>query len=959
MGKPLSALLSRRGFVKLAAVTGAAAALSGAGGAPSALAETDKPAQTGEVKRVRTACRACGKMECGVWVTVQDGRAVRVEGDETAWHSGGNCCTKSQSSIQAAYHPNRIYHPMKRTNPKDAADPGWVRISWDEAISETVRKLQEVADRYGGETLINTRGTSRMWAMGGSCLTKPLGGINDVGANQICKGPRREAGSLTIENGIFFQANVDHPAVFVQWGTEQTQSNYDDSCRVVAETAHRAQTYISIDPRKTNLGKEADYHLDLRPGSDAALALGWTRIVMEKKLYDDLIVKRWSNAPFLYCEDIEPTGGPAASLNCSAGFELKTRLLKESDLVEGGSYLRFMVWDNINGRLTYFDADEKVGMWEGQTEHDVKMDEGFEYERGGWVPDVQPFPVDIDPALWGEFEVTLKDGRTVKAKPVFQKYWDEVVQEWTLERTAEVCDLDPQLIEDACLAWATRIDPRHGNGGLNAQLAPEQVGRAIQTFRAIYLLSFMTDNYDTPGGNRGITRVPAVISGPKGPCTPSTSSSVPNWEKRAKICGADKFPMTRWWDSWADCTSVWDAAHTGEPYPIKGCVMETGDFMHQSNSLYAWEALMQMDFMVAIDLWYAPTVNLADILLPAEHWIEIPGWARVSQGASGAYGANVRCVEPPADCKSDPEILIDCYKEMGIPWYDTSDGGDAWDRPFEETLSYCVKDLAPSWEEYERNFTENGWSDAKEMFPERYGTYRRYTVGYLRQKDSMSVAPLDYVPGMGTPTMKAEFWSTILESYMGQDEFPVYQEPPLSPVSTPELYEKYPFNMTTGRRIPVYFHSEHRQLPWCRELWPAPRIEINPEDAAELGIEQGDWVWIENDNGKVRQVADLYSGINRGVVNCEHSWWYPELEQADKGFKLSGINCLVYKDAQDPICGASQLRAYPVNIYKATPENSPFGNPVPCGDDGTEIIHDSSDPRLKEWLPDYEIRKEA
>lgn len=165
MGKPLSALLSRRGFVKLAAVTGAAAALSGAGGAPSALAETDKPAQTGEVKRVRTACRACGKMECGVWVTVQDGRAVRVEGDETAWHSGGNCCTKSQSSIQAAYHPNRIYHPMKRTNPKDAADPGWVRISWDEAISETVRKLQEVADRYGGETLINTRGTSRMWAM--------------------------------------------------------------------------------------------------------------------------------------------------------------------------------------------------------------------------------------------------------------------------------------------------------------------------------------------------------------------------------------------------------------------------------------------------------------------------------------------------------------------------------------------------------------------------------------------------------------------------------------------------------------------------------------------------------------------------------------------------------------------------------------------------------------------------
>ena len=824
-------------------------------------------------------------------------------------------------------------------------------------------KLKEVADHYGGESLINSRGTSRMWAMGCNMLTKPLGGINDVAANQICKGPRREAGSLTIENGIFFTALIDQPKVYVQWGTEQTQSNYDDSCRVVAETAHRAQTYISIDPRKTNLGKEADYHLDLRPGSDAALLLGWTNIVMGRKLYDDLIVKRWSNAPFLYVADIEPTGGPAAKLNVSAGFELKTRLLKESDLIEGGSYLRFMVWDTIHNRLTYFDADEDsehAGMWEGQTEHDIKLDEGFEYERGGWVPDLQPFPVDIDPALWGEYEVTLKDGRTVKAVPVFQKYWDDVVSEWTLEKTAEVTDLDPKLIEDACLAWATRIDPRYGNGGINIQLAPEQVGRAIQTFRAAYLLSFMTDNYDTPGGNRGMTRVPALISGPKTTCIPDTNTNPKsNWERREKICGAEQFPLTRWWDQWVDATSVWDAAHTGEPYPIKACVMATGDFMNQSNAAYAWEALQQLDFMVAMDLWYCPTANLADILMPVEHWIEVPGWARVSQGASGAFGATVRCVEPPADCLSDPEIIIACYKEMGVPWYDTSDGGDAWDRPFTETLSTYVADLAPSWEEYERNFEENGWSDAKEVFPERHGTYRRYTVGRLRQKDAVTNKPLDGTPGMNTPTMKCEFWSTIMESYLGEDMLPDYNEPPISPVSTPELYEKYPFNMTTGRRIPVYFHSEHRQLPWCREQWPAPRIEINPEDAAELGVEQGDWVWIENDNGKVRQTVDIYPGINKGVVNCEHSWWYPELAQADKGFKLSGINCLVYKDARDPICGASQLRAYPVKICKATPENSPFGNPCPCGDDGTPIICDASDPRLKEWTPDYEIREEA
>ena len=173
--------------------------------------------------------------------------------------------------------------------------------------------------------------------------------------------------------------------------------------------------------------------------------------------------------------------------------------------------------------------------------------------------------------------------------------------------------------------------------------------------------------------------------------------------------------------------------------------------------------------------------------------------------------------------------------------------------------------------------------------------------------------------------------------------------------------DDHAFIMTTGSRQPVYFHSEHRQLPWCRELWPSPRVEINPKTAAEYGIEQGDWVWIENDNGKIRQVADLYHGVAPGVVNLEHQWWFPELNQADKGYDLCGCNCLVTtgKGYQDRISGTSYLRAYPVNIYKATPENSPFGNPVPCDHKGNEIIHDASDPRLKEWLPNYDIRNEA
>ncbi|OUO91454.1 hypothetical protein B5F40_03175 [Gordonibacter sp. An230] len=950
-----STTMSRRSFLQLAAITASAATVAGAASEPlQALAEVEE-GSSNEVKRIRTACRGCGKMECGVWVTVENGRAVKVEGDESARQSNGNCCGKSQASIQAAYHPDRLKYPMKRTNPK-GGDPGWQRITWDEAYDAVYQGLSNLYEKYGNTTFTFMTGTSRMWGMSAPGYMQLVDGINDVGAAQICKGPRREAGALTIENGIHFQALVDRPQVLVQWGTDQTQSNYDDSCRTTVEALTRAQTFISVDPRKSNMGKEADYHLALRPGTDGALLMAWTRIVMEEELYDDLLVKRWSNAPFLHVEELEPSGWIGVSGNVSPAFEVKTRLLKESDIKEGGDPKKFMVWDNLHDRLTYFDANEEgehAGMWEGQTEHDISTT-GFEYEpTGGWVPDPMPFPVDIDPALWGEFDVTLKDGRTVKAKPVFQKYWDECVNEMTLEKAAEICDVPAETIYDACKAWATRVDPRRGNGGLNTQLAPEQVGRAIQNFRTAYILAFMTDNYDTPGGNRGVTNSTVAAGGCAAPAK-TPPSTEPNLTTRAKIVGGDKFPVTKWWNNWVDQTSVWDACHTGEPYPIKGCVCSAANFMCQSNAAYAWEALQQMEFTFYIDLWPIAGAQLADILVPTRHWLEIPGFPRASQGASGAVGANVNCIDPPAETGFEPEILCNIYKRFGVPFYDTKDGGDAWDRPIEAFLDNAVSSMGMTWKEYVDEFEKNGWWDAKKLYPERWGTYRRYQMGYLRGSGSVE----GNLPGMETPTMKAEFWSTILESIIDSEELPHYEEPPMSPVSTPELYEEYPFNMTTGRRIPVYFHSEHRQLPWCRELWPVPRMEINPEDAYELEIEQGDWCWIESKWGKVRQTADLCYGVKRGVINCEHTWWYPELEQADKGFKLSGINCLVNKDAQDPICGSSQLRAYPVKVYKATPENSPFGNPVPCGDDGTEIIHTCDDPRLKEWLPVYEGREE-
>ena len=333
--------MTRRSFAKLAAVTTAVAASMGAT-APSALAEVSVASKSsGDTKVVRSCCRACGKNECGVYVTVRDGKAIKVEGDaDTAFHSMGNCCTKSQSSMQAAYHPDRLYHPVKRTNPKGDADPGWVRITWDEAYATIAEKFKEITGKYGPESLFFMGGTSRIWTQHAyAAWPQMLGTPNSVTAWEICKGPRHFATDLVSEYEMSWMATTDRPRVFVQWGGASEISNYDESCRTTVDIAKNADSYITVDPRVSNLGREADIQLRLKPGTDGAMGLAWTNVIIENNLYDDLYVKRWTDAPFLVVDGMKPSGGfpVTQKLAWFPGKPMATRLLKECDLKEAAA----------------------------------------------------------------------------------------------------------------------------------------------------------------------------------------------------------------------------------------------------------------------------------------------------------------------------------------------------------------------------------------------------------------------------------------------------------------------------------------------------------------------------------------------------------------------------------------------------------------------------------------------
>ncbi len=1007
--------VSRRTFVKLAAAAGAALSVTGAL-ATSALAEQQTEADADEVKRIRTACRGCGKYECGVFVTVKNGRIIKIEGDTSYTGSMGNCCCKSQSSIQAAYHPDRLKYPVKRTKPK-GEDPGWQRISWDEALDTCVTKMGELQEKYGGASMAFMGGTSRIYAMSGmSAMAYLYDSPNIVSPVQVCKGPRNYVTGATVGPDMYFVENIwGSKKMFVQWGSGIEVSNYDDAGRVAVDNAQRAEVYINVDPRMSNNAKEATHYLAVRPATDSALLMSWLKLAIEEELYQDNYVRRWTDCPFLVCEEMEPSGWEDTIKKVSrmgvvdSSRKVKTVLLKECDLVEGGDAKKFIVWDEANKRFTYINAE--TGLWEGEgdtfkckyTDWDyvvrAGMDKIYEWEpaQGKYVssdregvsdlflPDESPMPTvegcsePTRPALWSDEipEITLKDGRTVRVRTVWEYLYDNC-KDFTFEYAEEITGVKADIIESAARAYCKQNEDNYGDAAINFSVTNEHTGNAIKMIHCYDSLDAILGRRDTPGGHRGMTRVPSIYATQHSLFVGQflrvgTKNAVDDpVQKARRICDFPMYPN-------ADATQIYYAMKTGEPYQIHGALTQAGGMLNQTNLHLTWEGVSNLDFFVDWNLWHDPISDLADIILPEAHWSE-QECSRVAQGSAGYYGAHIKCIEPPADVKWGPDIVNEWYKRAGVPfWGDRTDGGDPWEAG-DYLRGRAIASIDMDWQTFREGFIENGWYDARKTNPDGFGSCRRYETGWLD-------LPFVGKPGFYTPTTRDEVWSIEMESKMREKTdsttgelygiryaLPYFTEPKSGPRSdgfretqsknennpnhaayASYTTENYPYIASTGRRIPVYFHSEHRQLPWCREVWPVPRMEINPKDASELGLEQGDWAWIETPFSKIRQCVEVSPCVAEGRVNLEHQWWFPELNQPGHGFELCGCNCLVDAWSQCEAEGAPQLRGYLVNIYKATPENSPFGNPIPCGNDGTEIIHDASDPRLKEWGKlDYE-----
>jgi len=242
----------------------------------------------GKVKKIRTACRNCHG-GCGVIAHVKDGKVIKVEGDLESPISNGTLCSKGLAVTQMAYSPERVTHPMKKV------DGEWQRITWDEALDEIATRFQSISDEFGPEHIVIGQGTGRDYESHLYRFANLLGTPNVLTAGHMCYVSRVASTLITVGTLPICDYRAE-PKCIVMWGCNPQWTNPDEYKGGDFWTSYKkGSKLICIDPRKGFVAKKADLWLQLRPGTDAALAMGFLNVIIDEELYDQEFVENHIN----------------------------------------------------------------------------------------------------------------------------------------------------------------------------------------------------------------------------------------------------------------------------------------------------------------------------------------------------------------------------------------------------------------------------------------------------------------------------------------------------------------------------------------------------------------------------------------------------------------------------------------------------------------------------------------
>ena len=905
-----------------------------------------------------TTCYMCA-CRCGIKVHLRDGQIRYIEGNRDHPVNRGVLCAKGSAGIMQHYSPARLTKPLKRVGPRGAGE--FKEIEWDEALDLAAGWLGEIRQRDPRRLAFFT-GRDQSQALTGWWASQ-FGTPNYAAHGGFCSVNMAAAGLYTIGGSFweFGEPDWERTRYFMMFGVAEDHDSNPIKIGLGHLKGHGAK-FVSVNPVRTGYSAIADEWVPIHPGTDGLLIMALIHELLHADKIDAGYLVRYTNAPWLLIED------PGA-----ADHGLFAR-------DEDGAPL---AWDQNSRSLVPAENPDIAPALVGE----FKLGDG---RRA--VPVFQKIAERYMATEYAPAAVAKQTGipvttiRRLAAELAHAAFQEEVVidQPWTdwAGRRHE------KMIGRPVAMHAMRGISAHSNG--------------FHTCRALHLLQVLLGSIDVPGGFRYKPPFPRPCPPPLKPAgklgevvpgqpLPGPPLGFPQGPEDLLV-GLEGEPLR------LDKAYSWEApvaahglmhmvianAYEGDPYPIDLL------FMYMANM--GWNSSMNtagtIDMLTAkdeatgeyripkiiyADSYFSETVPYADLVLPdttyLERWDCISLLDRPICDADAASDAIRHPVVPPdRDVRPFQDVLIDLGGRLGLPGLINEDGSPRYPGGYADYIvnherQPGIGSLAgfrgadgeawgrgqPNPDQLER-YIENGGFCRHELAPEmRYFKHANRAYLDFAAEAGFIVKPNPIIYQLySEPLQKfrlaAEGHGPIQPPDRLRERVRTYLDP--LPIWYPPFEgalvdrKSFPLSAITQRPMAMY-HSWGSQNAWLRQIHGFNRLYIHRGTGESLGLQDGDWAWVESHKGRIKVQVQLMQGVEPNTVwtwnaigKRAGAWNLDEnAAEARKGFLMNHlIGELLPEEAgrtrtsnSDPVTGQAAWFDLRVRIEKA---EASAGEPV-------------------------------
>ena len=245
-------------------------------------------------KEIYATCPHDCPDSCAMVATVEDGRVVGVRGRRDHPFTRGTLCVKVKNYEDRVHSPDRVLHPMQRVGAK--GDGRFERITWDKALETIHDRFSSIIDEFGAEAILPCSYIGQQGFVHG--LNSGDAFFNRLGATimerTLCASAANSASVMTTgASGGVDPLSFIHSKFILIWGCN-TISTHMHQWPMIIEAQRDGAKVVVVDPIRSRTAAKADWHVQIRPGTDAALALGMMNVIMSEDLIDSDYVEKYT-----------------------------------------------------------------------------------------------------------------------------------------------------------------------------------------------------------------------------------------------------------------------------------------------------------------------------------------------------------------------------------------------------------------------------------------------------------------------------------------------------------------------------------------------------------------------------------------------------------------------------------------------------------------------------------------